>query len=35
MLQMFGKELVPVSPTNARLCIVVVTDFILDKHSNF
>ena len=35
MLQMFGKDYKPVSPTSVGLCKNVVTDFILDKHSNF
>ena len=35
MLPMFGNNKTLVSPTNARLCKKVVTDFILDYHSNF
>ena len=35
MLQMFGNDLQLVSRTYARLFANVVTDFILDKHSNF
>ncbi len=35
MLQMFGKDSLLVSRTCVGLCIKVVTDFILDKHSNF
>ena len=35
MLQMFEKEPMPVGRTYAGLCTNVVTDFILDKHSNF
>ena len=35
MLPMFGNYQMLVSPTNARLCIKAVTDFILDYHSNF
>jgi hypothetical protein len=35
MLQMFGRDSILVSPTNDRLCTNAVTDFILDKHSNF
>ncbi len=35
MLQMFGKNSIWVSPTNAMLCTNAVTDFILYKHSNF
>ena len=35
MLQMFGKGFLSVSRTFAWVCANVVTDFILDKHSNF
>ena len=35
MLPMFGNNKKSVGPTNARLCKNVVTDFILDYHSNF
>ena len=35
MLPMFGKNQMSVSPTKAWLCKKVVTDFILDYHSNF
>jgi|GEM_PF-6957022 len=35
MLQMFGKDFMSVSLTPAWTCATVVTDFILDKHSNF
>ena len=35
MLPMFGIYQTLVSPTKARLCKYVVTDFILDSHSNF
>ena len=35
MLPMFDKNRMSVSPTNAWLCKKVVTDFILDYHSNF
>ena len=35
MLPMFDKVPMSVSPTKTRLCTKVVTDFILDSHSNF
>ena len=35
MLPMFNQDNMSVSPTKARLCKYVVTDFILDSHSNF
>ena len=35
MLPMFGNNKTLVSPTNAWPCKYVVTDFILDNHSNF
>ena len=35
MLQMFGKDSMPVSRTCAWFCTNAVTDFILDEHSNF
>ena len=35
MLPKFNNYQMLVSPTNARLCKYVVTDFILDYHSNF
>ena len=35
MLPMYGNNKTLVSPTKARLCKYVVTDFILDYHSNF
>ena len=35
MLPKMGKEIMSVSPTNARPCTKAVTDFILDYHSNF
>ena len=35
MLPMLGKSSMLVSPTNARRCTKVVTDFIIDSHSNF
>ena len=35
MLPMLGKDFMSVSPTNAWVCIKVVTDFILHSHSNF
>ncbi len=35
MLLMLAIDSLLVSPTSAGLCKNVVTDFILDKHSNF
>ena len=35
ILPMFGNNKMSISPTNARLCKKVVTDFILDYHSHF
>ena len=35
MLPMFGNNKTLVSPTTVRFCTTVVTDFILDYHSNF
>ena len=35
MLQMFGKDLQPVSPGSTRLSTIAIPDFILNTHSTY